>query len=439
MEYTLFHDIYFFFLYSFLGWVFEEILAAFRYGKFVNRGFVNGPICMKYGICMIIILTDISDLMQNPLIQLIVCFVIITVIQYIAGAVIKRVTGRRMWDYSSQKWNLNGYVSFQNSLFWAIVAILCIWLVHPFFYILYELVPIRIVKIVELIIMVVFLIDLFVTAATLLKWKMRGNLYENVVTTLEKTKEGMGQKLFLMIQKRMYRAFPEMEHQAKTEQDGFGKPVGRVFAKGLCFDKLFWVFFISALVGDWIETVFVWLTAGKLMSRSSLLYGTFSVVWGLGGAIATGLLYSLKGKQSWKIFVAGFFMGGVYEYSCSVFTEVVFGTTFWDYSHLPFNINGRINLLFCFFWGALAIVWLRLLYPAVSKVIEKIPPVTGKILTYIAVAVMVLNMLVSGVAIHRYVSRKAGITADTQVGRFLDHTYPDALIEWVYPNMKITD
>ena len=132
-------------------------------------------------------------------------------------------------------------------------------------------------------------------------------------------------------------------------------------------------------------------------------------------------------------------MGGVYEYSCSVFTEVVFGTTFWDYSHLPFNINGRVNLLFCFFWGVLAIVWLKILYPAVSKVIEKIPPVTGKILTYIVVVVMVLNMLVSGVAIHRYVSRKAGITADTQIERFLDHTYPDALIEWVYPNMKITD
>lgn len=439
MEYTVFHYIYFFFLYSFLGWMFEEVIAAFRYGKFVNRGFVNGPLCMKYGICMMIILTDISDLMYNPLLQFIMSFVIITVIQYLAGVLIRTVTGRRLWDYSVHKWNLNGYVSVQTSLFWAIAAMLCIWLVHPFAYILYELVPVRVVKLIELILIVVFLIDLFVMAATMLKWKMQGNLYGTVVNGLEKTKQGIGKNLFSMIQKRMYRAFPEMENQEKNAQDGFGKPVDRVFASGICFDKLFWVFLISALVGDWIETVFVWATAGKLMSRSSLLYGTFSVVWGLGGAIATGLLYSLRKRNDRYIFIAGFFMGGVYEYSCSVFTEIVFGTTFWDYSHLPFNINGRINLLFCFFWGVLAIVWVKILYPAVSKVIEKIPPVAGKVLTYIAVFAMVLDMLISGVAIERYVSRKAGEQADTAVEQFLDHTYPDRLIEWVYPNMKITD
>ena len=66
MEYTIFQYIYFFFLYSFIGWVFEEVLAAFKYGRFVNRGFVNGPLCMKYGFCMIVILTDVSDLMDNP-------------------------------------------------------------------------------------------------------------------------------------------------------------------------------------------------------------------------------------------------------------------------------------------------------------------------------------------------------------------------------------
>lgn len=113
-------------------------------------------------------------------------------------------------------------------------------------------------------------------------------------------------------------------------------------------------------------------------------------------------------------------MGGVYEYSCSVFTEVVFGTTFWDYSHMPFNINGRINLLFCFFWGVLAIVWLKLLYPAVSRVIEKIPPVAGKVLTYILVFAMALDMLISSVALMRYVDRKQQAGADTAVEQFLD-------------------
>ncbi|HRL57526.1 MAG TPA: hypothetical protein PK462_09750, partial [Lachnospira sp.] len=98
----------------------------------------------------------------------------------------------------------------------------------------------------------------------------------------------------------------------------------------------------------------------------------------------------------------------------------------------------------CFFWGVLAIVWLKLLYPAVSRVIEKIPPVAGKVLTYILVFAMALDMLISSVELMRYVDRKQQAGADTAVEQFLDHTYPlfsypDSFIEWVYPNMKITD
>ena len=254
MEYTIFQYIYFFFLYSFIGWVFEEVLAAFKYGRFVNRGFVNGPLCMKYGFCMIVILTDVSDLMDNPFLQFVMCFVIITVIQYVAAALVRKITGHRLWDYSGHKWNLNGYVSVRTSLFWSVTAMLCIWLVHPFLYILYELLPLRVLKVLEVVLLVLFAVDVLVTAATMLKWKIQGNVYDTVAAGLEKTKQSIGEKLIFMIQKRMYRAFPEMEHQEKSEADGFGKPVNRVFAKGLCFDKLFWIFFISALVGDWIET-----------------------------------------------------------------------------------------------------------------------------------------------------------------------------------------
>lgn len=185
---------------------------------------------------------------------------------------------------------------------------LCIWLVHPFLYILYELLPLRVLKVLEVVLLVLFAVDVLVTAATMLKWKIQGNVYDTVAAGLEKTKQSIGEKLIFMIQKRMYRAFPEMEHQEKSEADGFGKPVNRVFAKGLCFDKLFWIFFISALVGDWIETVFVWATSGVLMSRSSLLYGTFSIVWGLGGAIATGLCIPCR-KEMTVIFYRRIFHG----------------------------------------------------------------------------------------------------------------------------------
>ena len=242
----------------------------------------------------------------------------------------------------------------------------------------------------------------------------------------------------------MYKAFPELKNQTgsnKGSENGyfFGESQSKVFAEGMCFDKLFWVFFICALLGDWIETVFVWATAGQLMSRSSLLYGTFSIVWGLGGAIITGVLYSFRNKNDRYIFIGGFFMGGVYEYSCSVFTEVVFGTKFWDYSHIPFNINGRVNLLFCFFWGIAAIVWIKLLYPIMSKVIEKIPALTGKLLTWLLIIIMLLDIGISGLALSRYSQRKNGIEAGNSIEEFLDKTYNDRFIEKIYPNMTMAD
>ena len=162
-------------------------------------------------------------------------------------------------------------------------------------------------------------------------------------------------------------------------------------------------------------------------------------MWGLGGAIITGVLYTLKNKNDRYIFIGGFFMGGVYEYSCSVFTEVVFGTKFWDYSHLPFNINGRVNMLFCFFWGVVAIVWIKFLYPKMSKIIEKIPPVTGKLLTWLLIILMSLDIGVSSLALSRYTSRKNGEPAQTSIDQFLDNTYNDQFIEKIYPNMTMAD
>ena len=87
------------------------------------------------------------------------------------------------------------------------------------------------------------------------------------------------------------------------------------------------------------------------MSRSSVIYGAFSIVWGLGAVILTVVLQRFAGREDRYVFIAGSVLGGVYEYVCSVFTEVFFGTTFWDYSDMPFNIGGRTNLLYCIFWG----------------------------------------------------------------------------------------
>ena len=147
-------------------------------------------------------------------------------------------------------------------------------------------------------------------------------------------------------------------------------------------------------------------------------------------------LYKYKDKGDRFLFLTGTLLGGAYEYFCSVFTELVFGKVFWDYSKIPFNLGGRINLLYCFFWGIAAVVWFKILFPPVEKWIEKIPAVAGKILTWVLLGFMVCNILVSCVALVRYDERGNGVQATNAVQKWADAHYDDAKMKKIYPNAK---
>ena len=208
-----------------------------------------------------------------------------------------------------------------------------------------------------------------------------------------------------------------------------------VFAKGYNIYKLFWIFLICSFVGALVEIVWCYFVMDKLMSRSSLLYGQFSIIWGLGCVLLTILLHKMEGKRDLYIFIIGAVAGGVYEYMCSVITEVLFGVRFWDYSKMALNIDGRINLLFCFFWGLIAVIWIQNIYPMLSHQIEKIPVKIGKPLTWILSVFMVLNIAVSGLALMRGYQRQQNIAAHTVIDELLDEHYTDAYLAQRYQNM----
>ena len=208
------------------------------------------------------------------------------------------------------------------------------------------------------------------------------------------------------------------------------------FAEGCGFYKLFWLFLIGALLGDFTETIFCRITGGVWMSRSSLVWGPFSIVWGLAITLATTLLYKDRDKPDRHIFFVGTFLGGAYEYVCSVFTELVFGQVFWDYSQIPFNLGGRVNLLYCFFWGIAAVVWIKLLYPRFSGWIERIPKIAGYIATWILVVFMAADIIVSSAALVRYDQRAGGEAADHGWEQLIDENFDDGKMQRIYPNAK---
>lgn len=213
----------------------------------------------------------------------------------------------------------------------------------------------------------------------------------------------------------------------------------RVFAEGFGFYKLFWVFVICSLLGALIEFIFVGFTSGQWMSRSSLVIGQFSIVWGFGGTLLTWALHRLIDKDDRYIFIAGTILGGAFEYSCSYIGEKLFGVIFWDYSHMRFNINGRVNLTYCLFWGIAALVWIKLVYPWMSKAIERLPILLGKILTYLLLIFMLFDMAISSAALYRMNARDQGHVASNWAEEYVDEHYTDEWIENRYRNMKHVD
>jgi len=364
---------------------------------------------------------------------MVVYLVITSVCAQMADEVSVRLTGRRLWE--NEKWSV--YSGRAGGLFYSllmsVIALVVLLLIHPVLFLLCQMLPKLVLKIMTLAVLILLLLDFSTTLYTVKKSPLPEGVH-SLSKELGEQKRNFGNWLSEHIWHRIQKAYPNLK---AAEQRKEGQQEDYRFAKGLCLDKLIWIFFISALGGDFIETVYVKLTACIWMSRSSVLYGTFSIVWGVGAALLTLLLHRLSDKEDRYIFLGGFFLGGTYEYMCSVFTEVFFGTTFWDYSDMAFNIGGRTNLLFCIFWGILSLVWVKICYPHISKWIERIPPVTGKILTWTCVALMACDIVISAMAMIRYVERSQGILAENAVDQFVDYQYPDSFIEWIWPNLRI--
>lgn len=443
MEYTIYELLFFLFCYSFLGWCMEVAYMAVRTGRFCNRGFFNLPLCLSYGSAMDLLLLVLPTLKGAYLLQMIVCMVVTSACAQMADEISVRLTGKRLWENEGHSVYSGKFMGFVYALFLSGAAVIVLLLVHPVLFLLCNMIPSLVLKIAVFAVLILLVMDMITILYTVKKRPLMEEV-QNISEELGEQKKNLGGWLAARIWGRLIKAYPNlkpldgrMADGAVSEGQADGGQERYVFAKGICLDKIIWVFFISALLGDLIETFYVRLVGGVWMSRSSVLYGTFSIVWGAGAALLTLLLHRLADKEDRYIFLGGFFLGGTYEYMCSVFTEVFFGTTFWDYSEMRFNIGGRTNLLFCFFWGILSLAWVKICYPRISRWIEKIPPVTGKILTWVCVALMVCDMLVSAMAMIRYVERSEGIPAGNAVEAFVDEQYPDGFIEWTWPNLRI--
>ena len=200
--------------------------------------------------------------------------------------------------------------------------------------------------------------------------------------------------------------------------------------------KIFWVFIIASIIGYIYEMIVVLVQKGFFECRQGLIYGPFIPVYGIGAIVYYLFFNKIKTRNKLKIFLLSMILGGITEYLCSFVQEMVFGTISWDYTYLPFNINGRTSLLHCTYWGIAGIMYIMWIEPLINKLSKISDKKITKLVTIIVAIFMLLNIIISCIAIYRQKQRLMNIEPKNEIDKFLDTYYPDEYLDKIYANKK---
>ncbi len=239
------------------------------------------------------------------------------------------------------------------------------------------------------------------------------------------------------------------------------KPKKRIKILGISIYKILVYFIIYSVVGYVFETLFGIITKGVWESRQSFLYGPFCGIYGLGAVV---LILSLQyfNKSANKLFVGGFIVGSIVEYLVSLVGELIFHVKWWDYSHMPLNINGRICVYYSIFWGLLAVYFMMSFHPKVEKLVNQIetkkPMKSLKIITIVVSVFLLLDFLITMFALKAFIVRKvyeydlnvsnkeyvindtySKIYGNEKVANFIYKYFSDKKMIKTFPNLKIQD
>ena len=184
-----------FFIYAFLGWCTEVAFAACKNGRFVNRGFLNGPVCPIYGFGMVGVAVLLEPLKDNLLLLYLGSAVITTVIEYITGLLLERIFHAKWWDYSNMPLNIGGYVCLLFSLIWGAMCVAIVKFVHPVIAGMVEHLPNWMTIALDGVFVAAIAVDLAATLATIRKLASRLTKLEYMAGEIHSLSDNIGKRI----------------------------------------------------------------------------------------------------------------------------------------------------------------------------------------------------------------------------------------------------
>lgn len=204
-----------FITYSFIGWIVEIISVGITNKKIVNRGFLIGPYCPIYGVGAVLMILFI-DTSKNDLFGIFVkTMVICAILEYLTSYIMEKLFKTRWWDYSNNKFNINGRICLETMILFGIGGCAILYIVSPAMITIYELTPPLLLTIISGILFIVFVTDIIISFNVI-------NSFKNTITNISKdsteeisrmVKAKLQNKAYLKI--RLINAFPNMNKLKK--------------------------------------------------------------------------------------------------------------------------------------------------------------------------------------------------------------------------------
>lgn len=177
--YNIFVLMALFLVYSFVGWVMETCYCWICTKKFVNRGFLIGPVVPIYGTGGVLVYVLLKRYLDMPLVLFIMSIIICSLLEYFTSYYMEKLFKTRWWDYSNRKFNINGRVCLFNMICFGILSLVIMYGVNPFLLDIIHKIDPMVLKTVVSILMTIFLIDLGISTKIIYNFK---GISKNVLT-----------------------------------------------------------------------------------------------------------------------------------------------------------------------------------------------------------------------------------------------------------------
>ena len=179
--------IIYFFIFSFIGWIWETIYCTINSKQWANRGFLFGIVCPIYGVGAILCIIVVDALLKafpnsfNWQYMFIICFFGSIVLEYFTSWILEKVFHAYWWDYSHLPLNIKGRVSLFTSFFFAIVGVVISFILYPFFRDLISNIPDIVIEIIGLFFVILFTSDLTLTISALTDFDKQVSEFDNTI------------------------------------------------------------------------------------------------------------------------------------------------------------------------------------------------------------------------------------------------------------------